>query len=323
MRKKSRLGLWRVAIPFAKVEGNRRNGASWRASTLEDFFFPLLSSREILSAEVSEENVEVVRRVYDAVARGDSTSVLSAYAPDCEMDFSRSPLLLVLKQDVYRGYEGLRSCFRERREEAWGTIEDVCEELIDAGGEQVVSIVSTRGSGRVSGAPVALRHAGVWTVRNGKIVRVAWVGSRDEALVTAGGAEHPTSQGNLDVVRQLATAVSGRDLGQILELTDPQVEWRPFISVLSESRHYRGHDGIRQYLRDLEETFETFRTNIEDLLGVGDLVLGVGRIHYCGKASGVETETPVGWLLKLRDRKVTRVHAFREPEKMLEVKLSG
>jgi hypothetical protein len=36
----------------------------------------------------------------------------------------------------------------------------------------------------------------------------------------------------------------------------------------------------------------------------------------------VETEAPVGWLLKLRDRKVMRVHAFREPAKVLEARLS-
>ena len=267
---------------------------------------------------MSEENVEIVRRVYDAVTRGDSASVFSAYDPDCEMDFSRSPLLLVLKHEVYRGYEGLRSCFRERMEEAWDTIEDVCEELIDTGGEQVVSVVSTRGSGRVSRAPVALRHAGVWTIRNGKIVRVAWLGSRDEALEAAGLSEEPTSPENLEVVRQLAAAVRRRDLPQLLKLTDPQVEWRSFLAALAEGGEYRGHDGIRKYLSDLDDAFETFRTDIDDLLGVGDLVIGVGHIRFCGKESGVETEAPVGWVFKLRDGKLLRVRAFREPEKALD-----
>jgi ketosteroid isomerase-like protein len=160
---------------------------------------------------------------------------------------------------------------------------------------------------------------GVWTIRGGKIVRVVWFPTREEAFQAAELAQR---EENVETVRRLAAAVSRRDLPQVLALTDPQVEWRPFIAALTESRHYRGHDGIRQYLSDLDETFETFRTNVEDLLGVGDLVVAVGRIHYCGKGSGVETEAPVGWLLKLRDRKVMRVHAFREPEKVLEVRLS-
>jgi ketosteroid isomerase-like protein len=134
---------------------------------------------------MSQENVEIVRRVYDAVSRGDSASVLAAYDPDVEMDFTRSPLLRFFRQDVYRGHEGLRNFFAERYEEAWGTIEDVCEVLIDAGDKHVVSVVRTRGRGRVSGAPVELQHAGMWTIRNGKVVRMAWFGSRDEALKAA------------------------------------------------------------------------------------------------------------------------------------------
>jgi ketosteroid isomerase-like protein len=138
---------------------------------------------------VSQENVEIVRRVYDAVARADSASVLSAYDPDVEMAFTGSPLALLMERSVYRGHEGLRDLFRERREEAWGTIEDDCEELIDAGEGHVVTVVSTRGRGRRSDVPVALTHAAVWTIRDGKIVRVDWLGSREEALQAAGVAE--------------------------------------------------------------------------------------------------------------------------------------
>jgi ketosteroid isomerase-like protein len=134
---------------------------------------------------MSQENVEIVRRIYDAVARGDRASVLAAYDPDVEMDFTGSPLLRLLVKDVYRGHEGLRNHFTERYEEAWGTIEDLCEQLIDAGDEHVVSVITTRGRGRVSGAPVELQHAGLWTIRDGKVVRVAWFGSRDEALEAA------------------------------------------------------------------------------------------------------------------------------------------
>jgi ketosteroid isomerase-like protein len=134
---------------------------------------------------MSQENAEIVRRIYDAVASGDDASVLAAYDPGVEMDFTRSPIVRFLRKDVYRGHEGLRDLIKERYEEAWGTIEDLCEQLIDADDEHVVSVVRTRGRGRVSGAPVELRHAGLWRIRDGKVVRVAWFGSRDEALEAA------------------------------------------------------------------------------------------------------------------------------------------
>jgi len=133
---------------------------------------------------MSRENVEVVRQVFDAVARHDPESVLALYDPAVVFDFSQSPVGDFLGRKVYRGHEGVRGWTRDRYE-AWATIEDTYDELIEAGG-QVVSVVTTHGRGRASGVEVDLHHAGVWTLRDGKIVRVAWFFSREEALQTAG-----------------------------------------------------------------------------------------------------------------------------------------
>jgi ketosteroid isomerase-like protein len=134
---------------------------------------------------MSQENVEIVRRVYEAVAQGDADTVLASYEPQVVWEFSRSPFRDLLRRETYQGHSGLRSFMRERSEEAWKDIEDQLEELIDAG-EQVVSVVTTRGRGLASGAEVALTHAGVWTIREGLIVRVAWMHTREEALAALG-----------------------------------------------------------------------------------------------------------------------------------------
>ena len=134
---------------------------------------------------MSKANVEIVRRVYDATARGDTATVLAAYHPDIEWDFSNSPFRDVVTQTVYRGHEGIRSFIRERYEEAFQNVEDHCDELIDAG-DHVITVVTSRGRGRASGAEVERTFAGVWTIRNGKITRVVWLGSRAEALEAAG-----------------------------------------------------------------------------------------------------------------------------------------
>ena len=133
---------------------------------------------------MSQENVEIVRRVYEATARHDTATVLAAYDPNIEWDFSRSPFRDVVNQSVYRGHEGLRTFIRERYEEALQSVEDHCDELIDAG-DQVISVVTSRGRGRASGAEVERTFAAVWTIRNGKIIRVEWLGSRAEALEAA------------------------------------------------------------------------------------------------------------------------------------------
>lgn len=136
---------------------------------------------------VSAENVEIVRGVFEAVARDDTEAVLAAYDPDVEYDFSDSPLASLIGSSVYRGHEGMRKWVRDRYD-AWDRIEDECKELIDAG-DHVISFVVSRGRGRSSGVDAELRHYGVWTIRDGKVTRVAWFYSRDDALAAAGPRE--------------------------------------------------------------------------------------------------------------------------------------
>ena len=133
---------------------------------------------------MSQENVEIVRRVYDAAARRDAATVLDLYDPEVELDLSRLQVVGFMGQDVYRGHQGLRTFFREWHE-AWENIEYDYDELIDAG-EEVISVATRRGRGRVSGAEVELAVALVWTIREGRVVRVAWFRSRAEALEAAG-----------------------------------------------------------------------------------------------------------------------------------------
>src|SRR3954447_19264175 len=135
-------------------------------------------------AGMSRGKVEIVRQVYEAVDRGDTSTVLALYDPDIEWDFARSPFNALFNHEVYRGQDGLRELIRERREDAWEEIEDDLEELIDAG-DRVVSVVMTRGRGRASGVEVEKRHAGVWTFRGDRIVRVEWM-TREEAIEAAG-----------------------------------------------------------------------------------------------------------------------------------------
>jgi ketosteroid isomerase-like protein len=134
---------------------------------------------------MSQENVEVVRRVYEAIARGDTAAVLAAYDPGVEWDFRGSPFRDFLRGDVYHGHDGIRSFIHERTEDAWADIQDHLEELIDAG-DHVISVVTSRGRGLASGVEVERAHAGVWTLRSGMIVRVAWMSTRAEALEAVG-----------------------------------------------------------------------------------------------------------------------------------------
>ena len=137
---------------------------------------------------MSRENVEVVQRVYAAAARHDSQSVLSLYDPDVVWDMSRGAWReLDETAEIHHGHEGLRDWFR-KQQEVWEWWEDEPRELIDAG-EHVVSMVTSRARGRASGLEIESSHIAVWTIREGKIVRVVWFPTREEALEAAGVRE--------------------------------------------------------------------------------------------------------------------------------------
>jgi ketosteroid isomerase-like protein len=112
---------------------------------------------------MSRENVEIVRRIYDAASLRDSAGALALYDPEVVWDISHAPAReLLAGSHVYEGHEGLARFFRDWHE------------------------APTRGRGRKSGIEVQLPHAAVWTVRDGKVTRVVWFGTVDEAMAAAG-----------------------------------------------------------------------------------------------------------------------------------------
>src|SRR5688500_17733137 len=133
---------------------------------------------------MSEENVEIVRRVYEAAARRDTGNVLALYDRAVELDATR---MGVGDLGVYHGHEGLRSLFSEFHE-VWGEINFDYEELIDAR-KQVISVVTRHVHGRASGIALDQPFALLWTLREGKVARVVWFRSRSEALEAAGLSE--------------------------------------------------------------------------------------------------------------------------------------
>ena len=134
---------------------------------------------------MSRENVEILRRAWDAFDRGDIDEGLEVFATDVEWDVSRDIWGGIVGGGHYKGTDGVLAWLRDLYS-AWETFEMVAEEVIDAGDDQVIGVLSARGRGRTSGIEVEHHPGGVTTLREGKIVRVVWFPSREEALEAVG-----------------------------------------------------------------------------------------------------------------------------------------
>jgi ketosteroid isomerase-like protein len=123
---------------------------------------------------MSEENVELVRRIYEAWEQEESAR--DFIAEDIEYV---NPSYAV-EPGTRRG----RKSFRVIRD----TYEDFqiqVERYVDAG-DEVVVLAQYKASGQGSGVPVSGEHGYVWTVRDGQAVRFQWFQSHREALEAAG-----------------------------------------------------------------------------------------------------------------------------------------
>jgi ketosteroid isomerase-like protein len=131
---------------------------------------------------MSEENVEIVREIYDAVARRDAPSAFAVYAEDIVWEVSARRAIVMDR--AYHGHEGVRRFWRDALL-AFGEVDLLVEELIDAG-DRVIALIQEREIGRSSGVPVEASHAAIWTLAEGKVVRMQVFDDRDQAFKAVG-----------------------------------------------------------------------------------------------------------------------------------------
>ena len=131
---------------------------------------------------MSQENVEIVRRVFDSINRGDVDGALDAAADDFEMDWLNSigPL-----KGVYRGRREVVKAWRSFLD-AWDSLNWDPEEIIDVDQSRVIAVNHVRMRGRDSGVNVDAVGAQLWTIGGGKVRSMKLYQSKAEALKAAG-----------------------------------------------------------------------------------------------------------------------------------------
>ena len=128
---------------------------------------------------MTQENVDIVQRSFEAFARGDFETAFAAYAPGVEWRTAADEP----DRQTYRGIGELRA-FVDSLTDPWQNRFDdtmTFEGFIDCG-EWVVVPWSARLQGRQSGASVEVSETYSVRVDGGKIVRVDEYRSKEEAL---------------------------------------------------------------------------------------------------------------------------------------------
>jgi ketosteroid isomerase-like protein len=82
---------------------------------------------------------------------------------------------------------------------------------------------------------------------------------------------------------------------------------------------YRGHDGLRAWLAEIQETFERFEPWVDEAREVGDdRVVAIGGISFRARESGVDMAERLGWVYDFRDGRLRRMMFYASPREALE-----
>jgi ketosteroid isomerase-like protein len=129
---------------------------------------------------VSQENVEIVRSIYDAWAREEFPGPPELMDPEIEYVNPTG----AVEPGTHHGLDAFHRAV-ERVFESWETWQMEPEEFEPAG-DKVAVVVRYRARGRESGVEVDGRESALWTLRDGRAVRYAWFHGPADAFEAAG-----------------------------------------------------------------------------------------------------------------------------------------
>ena len=137
--------------------------------------------RPAYCSQMTQDNVELVRRTTDLFNRKEIARVLDAAHDDFELDWSNSigPL-----KGVYKGREGALELWGSFLD-AWDEIRWDPQEIIEVDEARVILVNHVRMRGGGSGVDVEATAAQLWTITDGKGRSVKLYQSKAEALAAA------------------------------------------------------------------------------------------------------------------------------------------
>jgi ketosteroid isomerase-like protein len=130
------------------------------------------------------------------------------------------------------------------------------------------------------------------------------------------------SQENLEVVRQGFVRWQAADYDRLLEFflanAAPDVELYSRFGGFS-GEPYRGHDGVRAWLADIQENFERFAPWQDEVREAGHgRVLAIGGISFRARGSGVDMAERLGWVFEFCAGQLRRMRFYGSPIEALK-----
>ena len=114
---------------------------------------------------------------------------------------------------------------------------------------------------------------------------------------------------DIEVVREVFVAFAARDVERVIALVDPDVVFTAVTGgVVGKAEPYQGHEGMREYFRDVAEVWDEIVLTPREFRQVGDAILVTGKVNARSPARVVSGST--GWVWRVRDGRVVYGHVY-------------
>jgi ketosteroid isomerase-like protein len=128
-------------------------------------------------------------------------------------------------------------------------------------------------------------------------------------MVSRGGREILISVavGREELIRDLFERWNHGDREIDPAAVDPDAEVRSAMTRAT----YRGYGGIKDWMAEIDEQFDSWQIAVEEMNELsGDRVMVLGSVRFRGRASGVEFDQPIGWIITFTGERVGEMRIF-------------
>jgi ketosteroid isomerase-like protein len=240
-----------------------------------------------------------IRSAYERLQHSGVSGIADLLDPEFEAQTASD----LPEAGIYRGrseFEGLVQTLTEPFED----VQIEPEMIIEVSEQLLIVPVHIVGSARLSGLPLDTRVVHVWTMRDGKALRLRVFTTPEQVMAAVmRDAYEAYNSGSFDAVKALLDP-------DVVLYEEPEM---PDATV----RH--GPDGVAQYFQEGEERWQTFELEMDQVVQLSEHVIVVtGVMRGRGSLSGAHVESRFGHVYELENWRAKRITFYFDPEKALE-----
>jgi ketosteroid isomerase-like protein len=111
------------------------------------------------------------------------------------------------------------------------------------------------------------------------------------------------------LARRLIELFNRQDIAGIKEITVENAEIVPMRAAL-EGTVFRGPTAVDDFFAASDESWEELRMHVDEVSEHGDRVLAIGGLSGRARETGMEIDSPMGWMVTFGEGKIASVRTY-------------